>query len=290
VALLPRYYIYTRLFRDHVPGGVALAHEPRLDRHGGAGAELVSALDTRRGMDGVAEGTKLVHIAAQGAAGDFEAAGQVRPGPIPAALKEREKPKQARGGFQHEIQFGIELRTKVVRNREYAFRMTTCQTITLDFDDEMKSTRKLLERVPLDDAHRGYKPHEKSMPLERLATHVAELPSWLKLALDSEVLDLPAGFKPRVAATTAELLEIFDKSAEEGRAAIAGATETEMQKNWTFKFSGQAVFTHPRPNVIRSFINHLVHHRAQLGVYLRLNGIAIPGMYGPSADDGWPPR
>lgn len=166
--------------------------------------------------------------------------------------------------------------------------MTTCQTIAIDFDDEMASTRKLLERVPLDDAHRGYRPHEKSMVLDRLATHVAELPSWLKMALEGEVFELQPGFKPRIAASTSELLEIFDKSVAEGRASIAAATEGDMEKDWTFKFGDQIAFTEKRPKVLRSFINHLVHHRAQLGVYLRLNGIPIPGMYGPSADDAWP--
>jgi uncharacterized damage-inducible protein DinB len=166
--------------------------------------------------------------------------------------------------------------------------MTTCQNITIDFDDEMKNTRRLLERVPLDDAHRGYKPHEKSMSLERLATHVAELPSWPRMALASELFELQPGFKPRLAASTTELLEIFDKSAEEGRASIATATDEDMQKNWTFKFGDKISYTEVRNKVIRSFINHLLHHRAQLGVYLRLNDIAIPGMYGPSADEAWP--
>ena len=163
--------------------------------------------------------------------------------------------------------------------------MTICQQITIDFEQEMKSTRKLLERVPLDDAHRGYKPHEKSMSLERLATHVAELPSWPKLALDAEVFELQPGFQPRIAGSTAELLAIFDRSVEEGRAAIAAATDEEMRKNWTFRFGDLFSFTDGRPAVIRSFVNHLVHHRAQLGVYLRLNEIAVPGMYGPSADE-----
>jgi uncharacterized damage-inducible protein DinB len=163
--------------------------------------------------------------------------------------------------------------------------MTICQTIAIDYDDEMTNTRKLLERVPLDHAHRGYKPHDKSMSLDRLATHVAELPSWTKLALDSELFELKPGTKPRIAESTAELLQIFDKSVEEGRAGIASATDEDMQKNWTFKFGDLISLTEVRTKVIRSFINHLVHHRAQLGVYLRLNDIAIPGMYGPSADE-----
>jgi uncharacterized damage-inducible protein DinB len=163
--------------------------------------------------------------------------------------------------------------------------MTTCQTIALDYEEEMKNTRKLLERVPLDDAHRGYQPHPKSMPMERLATHVADLASWPKMALESELFVLQPGFKSKIAGSTEELLQIFDQAVIDGRAAIAGATEEDMTKNWTFKYGDQFSFTAPRPNVLRSFINHLVHHRAQLGVYLRLNGIAIPGMYGPSADE-----
>ena len=99
------------------------------------------------------------------------------------------------------------------------------------------------------------------------------------------MLELQPRFKPRIAASTAELLEIFDKSAEEGRTRLAGAPDEEMQKNWSFKFGDRIAFTSVRTKVIRSFINHLVHHRAQLGVYLRLNNIAIQGMYGPSADE-----
>jgi uncharacterized damage-inducible protein DinB len=163
--------------------------------------------------------------------------------------------------------------------------MTICQTLTVDYEEEVKNTRKLLERVPLDDAHRGYQPHPKSMALDRLATHVAELPGWYKLALDSELFELPLDFKPTIASSTTQLLEIFDRAVVEGRAALAGATDEAMQKNWTFKYGDVFSFTETRPKVIRSFLNHLVHHRAQLGVYLRLNEIPIPGMYGPSADE-----
>jgi len=162
--------------------------------------------------------------------------------------------------------------------------MTTAQTIALDFETEMNSTRKLLERVPLEALH-AYKPHDKSMPLDALATHIAELPHWPKLALQTTEFDLPADFKPTRATSSEELLQIFDRSAAEGRAAIAAATDEDMQATWTFKFGGQHVFSSPRPQVLRSFLNHLIHHRAQLGVYLRLNNIAIPGMYGPSADE-----
>ena len=165
--------------------------------------------------------------------------------------------------------------------------MTTCQTIALDFEEEIKNTRKLLALVPLDSAHRDYKPHPKSMALGYLATHIAEIPSWLELALDREVFVLPADWVQHVASSGEELLGIFDKSVQSGRAAITGATDSEMQKDWTFKFGEAFSFTSPRTQVVRSFLNHLVHHRAQLGVYLRLNNIPIPGMYGPSADDQW---
>ncbi len=126
------------------------------------------------------------------------------------------------------------LRTEVVRNPGYAVTHDYRQTIAIDIDDEMKNTRKLLERVPLDDGRRDYKPHEKSMPLDRLATHVAELPSWPKLALDSELFELQPGFKPRVAASHSGAAGDFRRSVAEGRAAIAGATDGDMEKNWTF--------------------------------------------------------
>ena len=164
---------------------------------------------------------------------------------------------------------------------------TLAELIAIDFEQEMRGTRKLLERVPLDDAHRNYKPHEKSMQLDQLATHIAELPSWPKFALLSEQFELPADFKPRVASSTEELLTIFDRSAEEGRQALAEASDGDMRKTWTFKFKQFATPPEQRTKVIRSFLNHLVHHRAQLGVYLRLNGIPIPGMYGPSADEAF---
>ena len=163
---------------------------------------------------------------------------------------------------------------------------TLCQTICMDFEEEAKLTRKLLERVVLEDGLADYQPHPKSMKLNYLATHLADLPSWLKFALESEVFELPADFKPESCATSKELMEKFEKSVEAGRAAIANATDDDMQKTWTFQYKDFRMTT-PRPQVVRSFINHQVHHRAQLGVYLRLNNVAIPGMYGPSADEGF---
>jgi uncharacterized damage-inducible protein DinB len=158
------------------------------------------------------------------------------------------------------------------------------QTLLPEFDEEMKNTRKLLECVP--DGKFDYQPHPKSMTLGRLASHVAELPSWGATTLATEILEMQPGFKPEVTATRAELLEKFDKGVAEAREKILAATDSEWQKTWTFKFAGKTVLSMPRTAVMRStVINHLVHHRAQLGVFLRLNDVQIPGMYGPSADE-----
>lgn len=157
-------------------------------------------------------------------------------------------------------------------------------TIAVDYEDEIQNTRKLLERVPLDDAHRNFKPHPKSMSLERLASHVAEAPGWIKLLFDGDVLEMDPNYKPEIATSSKELLAMYERAAEQGRAALDGASDAVMQKNWTFKF-GDMVLKNSRAKWARSFINHMIHHRAQLGVYLRLNGIPVPGMYGPSADE-----
>jgi uncharacterized damage-inducible protein DinB len=162
--------------------------------------------------------------------------------------------------------------------------MSFSETLLPEFDEEMKNTRKLLERVP--DGNVDYAPHPKSMTMGRLATHVAELPGWAVMTLDTEVLEMDSSYKPNIAQTTAELLQIFDKSVAGARSKIATATDADWGKTWTFKWNGETVMSMPRSAVVRSVImNHLIHHRAQLGVYLRLNNVAIPGLYGPSADD-----
>jgi uncharacterized damage-inducible protein DinB len=153
-----------------------------------------------------------------------------------------------------------------------------------EFEEEMINTRRLLERVP--DNHFDYKPHPKSMPLGRLATHIAELPGWIKNTLEREVLEMSGGFQPNIAGSRQELLDIFDKNTSEARSALSGATDNELSKTWTFKFDGKVILSMPRFKVLRTLcLNHLIHHRAQLGVYLRENNIEIPGMYGPSADE-----
>jgi uncharacterized damage-inducible protein DinB len=162
--------------------------------------------------------------------------------------------------------------------------MPFSETLLPEFDEEIKNTRKLLECVP--DGNFDYKPHPKSMTLGRLATHVAEIPSWTGYTLDLEVLELQPDFKPTLATSRAELLQILDKGAADAREKIAAASDEDWGKIWTFKYGGKTIMSMPRSAVMRGTImNHLIHHRAQLGVYLRLNEVAIPGMYGPSADD-----
>ncbi|HKW99077.1 MAG TPA: DinB family protein [Bryobacteraceae bacterium] len=153
-----------------------------------------------------------------------------------------------------------------------------------EFDQEMANTRKLLECVP--DGKMDYKPHAKSMTLGRLAGHVAELPMWATTTLTSEGLDIQPGQQGYAAKSRTELLAAFDKNVAEARPRIASVTEKDLGVMWKLSFGGKQVFSMPRGAVLRSScFNHIIHHRAQLGVYLRLNDVAIPGMYGPSADE-----
>jgi len=157
------------------------------------------------------------------------------------------------------------------------------ETSLPEFDQEMTNTRKILECVP-EDAY-FYQPHEKSMTLIRLASHVADLPNWVVETMHKEKLELMPGQAPYIAKSNAELMAAFDKNSA-ACAAIEGANDEDFGAPWSFIYAGHTMFTMPRAAVLRSVvINHLIHHRAQLGVYLRMNNIAIPGMYGPSADD-----
>ena len=162
--------------------------------------------------------------------------------------------------------------------------MPICEAILLEFDQEMANTRKVLERVP--EGNPMYKPHERSMELGRLAGHVAELPGWATTALTTERLSLTPDMKPFIMTTRAELLAVFDKNVAEARKAIESTSDEDFGKVWSVDFNGKPVMSMPRTAVLRmSVMNHLIHHRAQLGVYLRLNNVEVPGMYGPSADE-----
>ena len=156
-----------------------------------------------------------------------------------------------------------------------------------EFDHEMANTRKSLERAP--DAQWTWKPHDKSGTMGWLVTHLANLPGWGADVLTSESFDFAPGGKgiemPKFT-TTKEALATFDKNVAAARAALATVSDEQLMKPWSLLQNGTPIFTMPRVAVIRSMImNHSIHHRAQLGVYFRLNGVAVPGIYGPSADE-----
>lgn len=145
--------------------------------------------------------------------------------------------------------------------------------------------RKTLERVPEDKF--GWKPHEKSMTLGRLAQHLTEIPGWVKPTLEQDSLDLSGPYQPPPIGTRGQLLEAFDKNVAEARALIAGADDARLMQPWSLARNGKTLFTMPRAGVLRGMVmNHIIHHRAQMGVYLRLNDVPVPALYGPSADEG----
>ncbi|MBZ5578873.1 MAG: DinB family protein [Acidobacteriia bacterium] len=157
-----------------------------------------------------------------------------------------------------------------------------------EFDHEMASTRKTLERVP--DDKQGWKPHPKSGTMGWLANHIATMVGWTVDVTEKDSFDVAPAGGPPVAmpktATQKELLEVFDKSVARARAALAAVSDQQLMQSWSLLSGGKPLFTMPRITVLRSFVmNHVIHHRAQLGVYLRLNDIPVPSVYGPSADE-----
>ena len=165
--------------------------------------------------------------------------------------------------------------------------MSISQALLPEFDHEMANTRKTLERTP--DEKWTWKPHDKSGQMGWLVTHLANLPGWGADVLTSESFDFAPGGKmvemPK-ATDTKDALAIFDKNVAAARAALVAATDEQLMKSWSLLQNGEPIFTMPRVAVIRSMImNHSIHHRAQLGVYFRLNGVPVPGNYGPTADE-----
>ena len=163
--------------------------------------------------------------------------------------------------------------------------MTISEILLQDFDTEMKGTRTTLERIP--EANPEFKCHDKSMPMGRLAVHVATLPKFGSTILTTEVMDLATDkFPSMVFESREKLLADFDALAAEARGHLASATDDDLKKHWKLAWSGKTIADAPRSILYRSmFFNHLIHHRAQLGVYLRLNDVPVPPLYGPSADD-----
>jgi hypothetical protein len=164
--------------------------------------------------------------------------------------------------------------------------MALNEALLPEFDQEMANTRRTLERVPGDKF--DWKPHPKSWNLRELATFLAILPTWGTTTIAQDSLDLLGPAPPPPAASSAkDLVELFDKNVAGARGTIAGASDQHLMKPWTLLKGGKKLFSLPRIVVLRSFVmNHMIHHRGQLTVYLRMNDVALPAIYGPTADEG----
>jgi uncharacterized damage-inducible protein DinB len=163
--------------------------------------------------------------------------------------------------------------------------MASVRELIAEFKQESANTRKILERVP--DGKNDWTPHEKSMKLGRLATHIAEILGWTYVTVSTDVLDFAAGdYKPNVVETTADRLKFFDEQVAKSLAILEKTSDEDLESNWTMKNGDIVYFTVPKKVALRTWVfNHQFHHRAQLGVYLRLLGIPVPGIYGPTADE-----
>ena len=166
--------------------------------------------------------------------------------------------------------------------------MTISESLLPEFDQEMANTRKILERVP--EGVLDWQPHEKSATMGWLATHLARIPVWVNYTLTTESVDVAspelAAERPLPAASTQALLELFDGCAAAAGLALAGAGDDAMRAPWSLLSHGTLIFTLPRVAVLRTMVlSHIIHDRAQLGVYLRLQGVPLPPMYGPTADE-----
>jgi uncharacterized damage-inducible protein DinB len=169
--------------------------------------------------------------------------------------------------------------------------MSLADLLLPEFDTEMATTRRVLARVP-DDAGRGeWRPHAKSFPLAHLAQLVARMPGWVTMHIRQSELDLapPGGgsFPGYTIESTATLLSELDRNAAEARTALAETSDDAFAETWSLKMAGRTLQADTRYQMLRQTLNHLVHHRAQLGVYLRLVDVPVPSMYGPTADEKW---
>jgi uncharacterized damage-inducible protein DinB len=154
-----------------------------------------------------------------------------------------------------------------------------------EFDHEMSITRTVLERVP--DDRFDWKPHTKSFAVGQLAQHLANIPWWGTMTLSEAGIDLAEFPPPAPLPTRADVLALFEKNVASARAALVGKSDAELKAQWVLKREGHVIFSMPKHAVWRSFvISHIIHHRAQLGVYLRLLDVPVPSTYGPSADEG----
>ncbi len=153
-----------------------------------------------------------------------------------------------------------------------------------ELDRESIITRKMLERIP-DDKY-DWKPHPKSMNIRQLSTHIAELPTWITMALTTDELDFAAApYEPKEVNDTKSLMELFETSLQNGYTELKEDNTGKLEEPWTLRNGEEIYDVSPKAEVIRMSLNQITHHRAQLGVFLRLLDVPIPGSYGPSADD-----
>lgn len=159
-------------------------------------------------------------------------------------------------------------------------------TILAEMEHEAKTVREMLSRIPSDKF--DWKPHEKSMAFGKLASHVAEMFAWTPATINHSELDFAKmDYKPFEPSTTEDLVEFLDKNVAEAIETLRNATDDKFTENWSLRNGENVYFTMPKAAVMRTFVmNHIIHHRGQLSVYLRLNDIAVPSIYGPSADEG----
>jgi uncharacterized damage-inducible protein DinB len=164
--------------------------------------------------------------------------------------------------------------------------MSIGQSMLGELDYEMANSRRTLERLPVNKLE--WKPDSRSMPMGQLAGHIVEMLGWGSMVLTTPSLDMnPGDHQLFIPKSQEELLSEFDKNLRTLRSTLASAKDEDMMKEWALRIGGQVLFSMPRVGVMRSMImNHIIHHRAQLTVYYRLNGVPVPALYGPSADEG----
>jgi uncharacterized damage-inducible protein DinB len=163
--------------------------------------------------------------------------------------------------------------------------MKLIDTLRAEFDREAQTTRKHLERLPADKL--DWRPHEKSFTAAGLASHITEMAGWADAILKQDGIDFdPATYKPYLATSVEDLLKTFDDNIAKGKQALAGATDDTLAQSWSFKIMGKVRIEKSRADVFRDFaLSHIIHHRGQFSVYLRLLNVAVPASYGPSADE-----
>ena len=163
--------------------------------------------------------------------------------------------------------------------------MKLIDSLITEFDHEAQTTRKHLERLPEEKL--DWRPHEKSFTAAGLASHITEMVGWTDAILNQDEIDFdPGTYKPYLATSSADLLKTFDDNVAKSKQALAGATDDTLKQPWRLKIMGKVQFEKPRAAVLREFVlSHIIHHRGQCSVYLRLLGVPVPATYGPSADE-----